>query len=212
MEYYYYILSIICAYILGSIPSSVWIGKLFFKTDVRKYGSGNAGATNTIRVLGLKAGIPVLIIDAAKGWLAVKTAYLFQHNFSSDNQYITFQAVLGLLALTGHIFPVFAGFKGGKGVATLLGIAVALYPVAIIWSVLIFFAVFFISRYVSLSSIITAVSFPFIVVFYCHENHILLTVFAILIAIFVPLTHRKNIIRLMKGEENKLSFRKKNNP
>ena len=101
------------AYLLGSLPSAVWVGKAFWNIDVREYGSGNAGATNTFRVLGPKAGIPVLILDIAKGWLAVQLATYFGDYMPATQQFINFKLVLGVGALLGHIFPVFAGFRGG---------------------------------------------------------------------------------------------------
>ncbi|MBN2519273.1 MAG: glycerol-3-phosphate acyltransferase, partial [Bacteroidales bacterium] len=127
------ILLIILAYLIGSIPSSVWIGKIFFNTDIRKFGSKNAGTTNTFRVLGYKAGLPVLFIDILKGYFAVSLVLIFKNHNLTEIQIFNFQLILGLAAILGHIFPIFAKFKGGKGVATLLGIflSIALFPTLI---------------------------------------------------------------------------------
>src|SRR5436190_3997200 len=116
------VIALVAAYILGSIPSAVWIGKIFYGIDVREYGSGNAGATNTFRVLGKKAGIPVLAIDVLKGFSAVSLAYFQSEWVPATNAFVIFQLTLAVFAVLGHVFPVFAGFRGGKGVATLLGI------------------------------------------------------------------------------------------
>jgi glycerol-3-phosphate acyltransferase PlsY len=207
---YQNIIIIIIAYLLGSIPSSVWIGEIFFNKDVRKYGSKNAGATNAIRVLGLKAGIPVLITDTFKGWLAVNLVSFIKNNFVPDTDaFINFQIILAISALIGHIFPVYVGFKGGKGVATLLGIAIALYPYAIIVTTGIFIIVFIITKYISLSSVISAIAFPFIVIFIFNSKlNFWLIMFSIATGIFVLITHRKNIKRLLKGEETKFKFKK----
>jgi len=198
-----FILLIVSAYLIGSIPTSVWVGKAFFKLDVRKYGSGNAGATNTIRVLGWKAGLPVFIFDVFKGWMAVMLAvFLVSGQFSNDQMVYLKIAMAGAVVL-GHVFPVFAGFRGGKGVATLLGVGIALYPVTV-WIVLgIFIAVLLITGYVSLGSITGSVVFPFLEIFLFKQQNIWLNGLSILVAIFIPFIHRKNIKRLLKGEESK---------
>ena len=130
MAYFYIALAFLLAYLLGSIPSSVWVGKWFYGLDVRNEGSGNAGATNTIRVLGLKAGIPVLLFDVFKAWLAVSLANWFTYDGFSQNQEVIYRILLGASAVIGHVYPVFAGFRGGKGVASLVGVVIALYPAA----------------------------------------------------------------------------------
>jgi len=207
------ILSLLGAYLLGSIPSAVWIGKYFYNIDVREYGSGNAGATNTIRVLGKKAGIPVLIIDALKGFGAVSIVGLSPYPVGS-NQYVNLQLVLGIASLVGHIFPIFASFRGGKGIATLLGITVAVNPFAALISIIIFLGIFIIFSYVSLGSIAAAIAFPIIIIFILKVKTPSLILFAILVAIMVVITHQKNIERLLKREEPKASLfkRKKNEP
>src|SRR5512137_2237345 len=123
----YLIAEILLAYLIGSIPSAVWVGKLFYKIDIRKHGSGNAGATNVIRVLGYKAGIPVLLFDVFKGWFDVQVAMLFPHDLLPEDGLNYLRMGLAVAAVLGHIFPVFAGFRGGKGVATLAGVGIALY-------------------------------------------------------------------------------------
>lgn len=210
MDYFLLVFSLILAYLLGSIPSAVWVGKWFYGIDVREAGSGNAGATNTIRVLGLKAGIPVLLIDAFKAWLAVSLAgWIAAEIIASTDNLILFKMAAGALAVLGHVFPVFAGFKGGKGVASLVGVIIALYWQAFLLVLLWFAIVFIITRYVSLASVTGALIFPLIVLFVFHEQSLPLIVLAFFVAVFVPITHHKNIGRLFRGEENKLVFNKK---
>ncbi len=200
----------VLAYLMGSFSSAVWIGKWFFNIDVRTQGSGNAGATNTIRVLGTKAGIIVMIIDVVKAWGAVMLAHLFAGNSLSSSQLIDYQILVGSLAVLGHVFPLFTGFKGGKGVASLVGVIIALYPPDIFFIVLGWFAlVFILTRYVSLASITGSILFAVLAIFVFHEQNTYLIILAALIAIFIPITHHKNIRRLLKGEESKLSLRKK---
>lgn len=209
METGYLILTFIGAYLLGSIPTAVWVGKAFYGIDVRKHGSGNAGATNTFRVLGVKAGIPVLLFDAFKGWAAVKLAIFVNYFEPGSSQYVNFQIFLGACAVIGHIFPVFAGFRGGKGVATLLGLVIAIQPFPALMALGIFCIVLLISKYVSLSSMTAGLAFPFIVVFFFKIKIISLIVFSIVISILLLLTHRKNILRLINGTENKANIFKK---
>lgn len=203
------LLTLILGYLLGSVSNAVWIGKLFFKKDVRKSGSGNAGATNTFRVLGTYAGIAVLILDVFKGWLAVALVLIIQPHLSSSPNVSLLQVVAGAMAVLGHVFPLFAGFKGGKGIATLVGVLIYLFPLPFIVVVSIFLIVFLSTEYVSLGSIISGIAFPFIVIFIFHISEIPLIVLSIAIALFIPVTHQKNIQRLLKGEENKMSIRKR---
>jgi len=203
------ILLIIAAYLIGSIPTAVWVGKIFYRIDVREHGSGNAGATNTIRVLGYKAGIPVLLFDVFKGWIAVQLAVWISFPGLSEDGVTYVMISCAIAAVLGHIFPLFAGFRGGKGVGTLAGVGLALYPLALLIVLGIFIVILAITHYVSLASILGSISFPFIVYFITGERHITLLILALLIAVFVPLTHRKNIKRLLKGEENRFQFRRK---
>jgi acyl phosphate:glycerol-3-phosphate acyltransferase len=210
-DYLMLILGGIVAYMLGSVSSSVWIGRIFYGIDVREKGSGNAGATNTIRVLGLKTGIIVLLIDTFKAWLAVQLATFFAAGNLLDWQLINYQIMLGAIAVLGHVFPLYTGFRGGKGVASLVGMVIALYPYAFL-AVLVWFAiVFIIFRYVSLASITASILFPFLVIFVFRETSVSLIILAVMIAIFVPVTHRKNIKRLLKGEELKMNFHSSKN-
>ncbi len=200
----------IVAYLMGSFSSAVWIGKWFYNTDVRTQGSGNAGATNTLRVLGTKAGIIVMVLDIAKAWGAVTLAHLFDGDTLTYSQLIDYKIILGAAAVLGHVFPVFTGFKGGKGVASLVGVILALYSPYIFLIVLAWFVlVVAVTRYVSLASVTGSILFAVLAIVAFHEQNVYLIVLAALIAIFIPVTHHKNIKRLLKGEESKLTFRKK---
>lgn len=200
----------VLAYFMGSFSSAVWIGKWFYNVDVRQHGSGNAGATNTIRVLGTRAGLIVMALDIVKAWGAVMLAYLFAKLNWSEAQLVDYKIIVGALAVLGHVFPVFTGFKGGKGVASLVGVIIALYSGYIFLLVLGWFAtVFILTRYVSLASITASLFFAVLAIFVFHEPNTYLIILAVLIAVFVPITHHKNIKRLLKGEESKLSFDKK---
>jgi len=196
------------AYLLGSIPTAVWVGKWFYGVDVRNEGSGNAGATNTIRVLGPKAGIPVVIIDILKGYFAVWMMPFFIEAGTAADTQIYFEIIAGLLAVIGHALPVFAGFRGGKGVATLLGIGIALYGNAVLFSVGIFLVVVTVTRYVSLGSVLAGIAFPLFVIYYFNVTNPGLIILSVFAAVFLLWTHRKNIQRLLKGTENRFSFKK----
>lgn len=196
---------LIGAYLLGSIPTAVWIGKAFYGIDVREFGSGNAGATNTFRVLGKKAGFPVLLIDILKGSAAVSLAF-FSHIVFENPAFVDFQLALGVAVLIGHIFPVFAGFRGGKGVATILGVVLFILPLTCCIGLLVFFAVLLSTRFVSLSSVMTGLAFPFILHYMMHNEDVVLTVFSITVAVLLVLTHRKNLSRLFKNQESKISL------
>ncbi len=204
------ILTLIIAYLLGSVPTAVWVGQLFHGIDVREHGSGNAGATNTFRVLGYRAGVPVLLIDVFKGWLAVNLIHIFIEPGQSSEELFHLQLRLGVCALIGHIFPVFAGFRGGKGVATLLGIVLALNPQAALMSIGVFLFVFLSTRYVSLSSIIASLFFPVVVMAINITEQPSMVVFALIISVIVVITHQKNIERLLKRQESRIKFRKSN--
>ncbi len=203
-------LSFILAYLIGSVPSAVWIGRFFFGVDVRDSGSRNAGATNTIRVLGTGAGIAVLVLDILKGYFAVSLTVFFTGIFTPEFQ--SFQRVgLAVSAILGHVFPLFAGFRGGKGVATLAGVMIAMLPASLLVSLGVFALVFVLSHYVSLASITAALAFPFIVMLVFGVNELSLQLFSVLTALFVPLTHLKNIRRLLVGNENKFQLKKRKN-
>lgn len=204
------ILLVLFAYLTGSFPSAVWLGKIFYNIDVREYGSGNAGATNTFRVLGKKAGIPVLIIDIFKGWLAVNYVFLI-NDLSSLNDELFFenQLVFGIAAVIGHLFPIYTGFRGGKGIATMLGILIALQPLAALFSISVFIIVLVFSRYISLSSMIASFAFPFFVMIFLNSTNTSLNLFAIFVPILSLITHQKNIERLLRRKETKVKFGKK---
>ena len=202
-------LELLAAYLLGSVPSAVWIGKLLYGIDVRQHGSGNAGATNVIRVLGYKAGVPVMLIDVFKGWLAVQLALWLPDHGLSPEMMVYLRIGMGLAAVMGHVFPVYVGFKGGKGVGTIAGAGIALFPVAILVVLGVFILMLAVTRYVSLSSIVASIVFPVVVWFIIGERQPGLISLSLLVAVFIPLTHRKNIMRLMKGEERKFDFRRK---
>ncbi len=207
------ILSLILAYLIGSIPSAVWIGKTFYRLDVREFGSGNAGATNTFRVLGKRAGLIVLSMDILKGWIAVGIATLISEAPVGTSQFVDLQIVLGVAAVVGHIFPVFAGFRGGKGIATLFGVILASHPLACLLALCVFVLIFLAFRYVSLASISAALAFPVIVITVFAESVVpSMVIFSIMVAILVMITHQKNIERLLRKQESKmqiLSTRKK---
>ncbi|MFN5443811.1 MAG: glycerol-3-phosphate 1-O-acyltransferase PlsY [Crocinitomicaceae bacterium] len=197
------------AYLLGSIPTAIWVGKRFYGLDVREHGSKNAGATNTFRVLGKKPGVIVLTVDVLKGLLAVMLPQLILDSNLSHNGMMNIKIVASIMVILGHVFPLFAGFKGGKGVATSLGVIFALQPVAAFVCLGIFLAVFLAFHFVSLGAIITAISFPLLITFVFKEESISLIVFAFLIGVAVVLTHKKNIKRLIDGCENKMYLIKK---
>lgn len=201
----------IVAYLLGSIPTSVWIGRSFYNIDIRQHGSGNAGTTNTFRVLGTTPGIVVFLVDIFKGFLAVSLLRIVNIIEPSTNTFINLQLLLGGMAVLGHIFPVYVGFKGGKGVATLLGVVFAIHPVAALISLGVFTVVLLSTKYVSLGSMIGGLVFPLNIIFVFHETSVSLIVFAILISVLLILTHQKNIIRLMAHTENKVNFKRKRN-
>jgi acyl phosphate:glycerol-3-phosphate acyltransferase len=197
------------AYLLGSIPTAVWMGKWKYNLDIREHGSKNAGATNTFRVLGKKAGTVVLLIDVIKGVTAV-TIPLFLAPSNWDTEHIvSIQLVCGILAVLGHIFPVFAGFRGGKGVATSLGIVIGIHPMTALVSLGLFLIVFIIFQYVSLGAIVAAISFPLILHFAFKNEHFYLFIFSIVLSIAVVAAHHKNIKRLLAGNENKMNLFKK---
>lgn len=202
------LLLVVMAYCIGSVPTAVWISKSLFGIDIRDYGSGNAGATNTFRVLGSKWGTVVMMVDILKGVVAT-SLYILLPGYLSDELHRTNLMIgLGLSAVIGHIFPIWAGFKGGKGVATLLGMAVAIQPVVAICCVAVFLLVLYLTRFVSLSSILSGVSFMIFILFIFNERETLYRIFAVLVALMVVLTHQKNIGRILKGTEGKIPILK----
>ena len=203
------LLFILLAYLTGAFPSAVWVGKTFYKIDVREFGSGNAGATNTFRVLGKKAGIPVLIMDIFKGWLSVNYISFLTNIPESAEAVFEIKLAFGIAAVIGHLFPIYTGFRGGKGIATLLGLLIGLHAVAALYSILVFVIVFITSKYVSLGSIIASVAFPVLVILILGSTNVSLNLFAFFVPILSLITHQKNIERLLRGEETKVKFGKK---
>jgi glycerol-3-phosphate acyltransferase PlsY len=201
-------LLIVLAYLIGSIPTAVWVSKYFFGIDIRDYGSGNAGATNCYRVLGSRWGTFVMVIDMMKGMVAAGLYLLIPYYLSDEWDRTNFMVGLGLAAVLGHIFPIWADFKGGKGVATLFGMVVAIQPIVALCCVGVFLFVLFITRFVSLSSILASISFAVFILFIFNEKETLYRVFAVAVALMVVLTHQKNINRILNGTESKVPILK----
>jgi glycerol-3-phosphate acyltransferase PlsY len=199
---------LLAAYLIGAIPTAVWVGKTFYGMDVRQHGSGNAGATNTFRVLGKKPGAFVMAVDIFKGWAATSLAHvLVMYGAIDADKLILFEMIMGVLAVVGHIFPVYVGFKGGKGVATLMGMVLAIHLEAALVCLGIFIIVLVISKYVSLGSMIAAIAFPFLLLLPpFHPDEPLLIVFGFVLSLMVVLTHKKNINRLLQGQESKANI------
>lgn len=195
---------VILAYLIGSIPTSVWISKSIFKIDIRDYGSGNAGATNTFRVLGSKWGSIVMLSDVTKGIIATSLYIFIPYYLTNELARTNFMIVLGLVAVIGHIFPIWAGFRGGKGVATLLGMALAIQPVVALLCLVVFAFTLLTTRFVSLSSMFAGVAFMVLILFIFKEKETMYRLFAIIVALMVVITHQKNISRLLNGTENKV--------
>ncbi len=196
----------ILSYLLGSIPTALWYGETYHQVDIREHGSGNAGATNTFRVLGRKAGSIVLFVDAFKGFLATGlAAVLFYFRLVDWQTCVTLKILFGFLAVMGHLLPIFCDFKGGKGVATTLGMVLALHPQAALVSILIFLLVFAISKYVSLGSMVASLAFPIILSLGLFGQELpIIIYFGSFLAFLVVFTHRKNILRIFQGTENRM--------
>ena len=175
-----------------------------FNFDIRDYGSGNAGATNTFRVLGPKWGSIVMLVDVAKGVIATSLYVLIPYYLTNELARTNFMIVLGLVSVLGHIFPIWAGLRGGKGVATLLGMALAIQPIVALICLIVFAFTLVITRFVSLSSMLAGVAFMVLILFIFNEKETMYRLFAIIVALMVVATHQKNIGRLLKGTENKV--------
>ncbi|KPP99586.1 MAG: acyl-phosphate glycerol 3-phosphate acyltransferase [Bacteroidetes bacterium HLUCCA01] len=212
-----FIVIIVLSYLIGSIPSSVWIGKLTKGVDIRDHGSGNAGATNTFRVLGWKAGSVVALVDLGKGFVAA--FYISQLGFAlGEMPEVLFgvweidasvRVVAGLSAVLGHMYPLYAGFKGGKGVITAAGMLYGIEPISISLAIIIFLIVLFSSRYVSLASIVASISYPIFLIslryaFGYTEIDGSLMVISTVIALTIVVKHHGNIKRLIEGNENRI--------
>ena len=205
-------LLIVLAYLIGSIPTAVWVSKYFFGIDIRDYGSGNAGATNCYRILGSRWGTFVMIMDMLKGMLAAGLYLLIPYYLSDEWDRTNFMVGLGLAAVLGHIFPIWADFKGGKGIATLFGMILGIQPLVAVSLVGVFLGMLFLTRYVSLSSISASIAFPLLILFIFQAPELSYQVFAIATACLVVLTHYKNISRLLHGNESKVPFFRKRRP
>ncbi len=214
---------VILSYLVGSIPTSIIISKLVKGIDIRNFGSGNAGGTNVMRVLGWKYGVLVILLDALKGAIAVilvarlHFGVLPFQNVSPFDDFTLVQIIAGLSAVVGHIWTIFAGFKGGKGIATALGMLIMIITVDMLIALAVFVLTVSISKYVSLGSILGALAVPATLIirenlFNSHiEGYHTLLPFVFAVSILVLFTHRKNIIRIFNGTENRLSFKKKSN-
>jgi glycerol-3-phosphate acyltransferase PlsY len=201
------IIIILLGYLIGSIPTAVWVGKAFHGMDIREHGSKNAGATNTFRVLGKRSGWFVLIVDVSKGILAACLPHFFSYMLEGyKDEFLILQLCGSFSAVFGHVFPLFAHFRGGKGVATSLGIVIGINPYAALVCLAICLLVFISSRYVSLGAIISALCFPFVSYFMIQEDARIMIIFTVVLGVMVILAHRKNIDRLCKGEENKMNL------
>jgi len=198
-----YFAAFLLAYMLGSIPAAVWIGRKIHGVDVREYGSHNAGTTNVIRVLGWKNGIPVMIVDVAKGWLAASLPVLLALAEKESGTLITLQIITGMAAILGHVYPLFAGFRGGKGVGTTFGVLLALHPLLTLSCLGVFLAILFVTGYVSLSSMSAGVAFPVFLFVFFDTPSLVFKIFSVVVAVSLIATHRANIKRLLKGEESK---------
>ncbi|EAD0723498.1 glycerol-3-phosphate 1-O-acyltransferase PlsY [Listeria monocytogenes] len=192
------ILLSLLAYVIGSIPSGLWIGKIFYKKDIRDFGSGNLGATNSFRVLGIKAGSVVTVMDILKGTVATLLPFFFQLNVDHH-----FWLLTGAFAIIGHSFPLFAGFRGGKAVATSAGVILAYAPLLFVAALVVFLVTLKLSKYVSLSSMIGALAALIISLF---MGDWILIILVACIALFVIWRHRANITRIRNGEEPKIKW------
>ena len=199
---------LLLAYLLGSIPTSVWLGRAFKGVDLREHGSGNAGATNAFRVLGKPIGTVVLLLDMLKGFLAVNLALLQQEILAGSEAWMILKIGLGLLAVVGHIFPVFAGFRGGKGVATITGIGLAIHPFAALTAMGVYLLVFLLTRISALGSLFAVLTYPVWIIWVFKTDYLSIRIFSLLVVLLVLITHRSNIQRLVQGEEKSL-FRKR---
>ncbi|MCP3740962.1 glycerol-3-phosphate 1-O-acyltransferase PlsY [Rossellomorea sp. BNER] len=186
---------IMSAYLLGSIPSGLIIGKVFYKTDIREHGSGNLGGTNTFRTLGIKAGLIVTIMDIIKGTIATQLPNLFDSEIH--------MLLAGVIAVVGHMYPIFANFRGGKAVATSGGIILGYAPLLFILALTVFFLCLYLTKYVSLSSMLTAL-IAFIYTLFTGDLPLIIVLFAL--STFVFYRHRANITRIRNKTEPKIKW------
>ncbi len=199
-----YIVVGIVSYLIGSIPSALWMGKITKGIDIREHGSGNVGTTNTFRVLGWKSGVVVAAIDLSKGWLASNmVAKIVPHG----EYYVLVSMTAGLIAVIGHMFPIYSSFRGGKGAITAGGVMLGVAPVSALLAMAVFLIVMFTTRYVSLASILAVLSYPVMLMF-AFDKAVLAGPYLMIAGILIPLTvvikHKDNIVRLLKGTENRI--------
>jgi glycerol-3-phosphate acyltransferase PlsY len=227
---------LVVSYIIGSIPTSLMAGKMLKGIDIRDFGSGNAGGTNAFRVLGWKAGLTVTLIDIVKGVVAaVSVVAFFRHHpidVFPDLNDVALRLLAGISAVIGHVFTLFAGFKGGKGVSTAAGMLIGIAPVSMLMVIAIFLLTIYMSRHVSVASMLAAVAFPLIIairkyifelgggldyyiklfgskLFFHDSLDYHLMIFGLIVAAAIIYTHRANIRRLLSGTERRVTFGKK---
>ncbi len=206
---------ILVSYLIGSFPTAYLVGKIFFGFDIRTKGSGNMGSTNVFRVIGTKWGIVVQIVDIAKGfvptfllapWLAQKGGVSF---LSFEGNVVVWQIIAGFCAVVGHVWSVFVGFRGGKGINTALGMMLGIAPLEVALALIVFLLVLFSTGFVSLGSISAAFAIPVVCLVrkyifdFQYPNFPILISFTILLSIFIVYTHRENIKRMLLGKENR---------
>ncbi len=204
-----YIILAVLAYLMGSVSTAIIVSKVGYGVDIRDFGSGNAGATNTFRTFGKKAGIIVMVCDILKGSLATMLAFMHNKLVPGSEQFVNFQVLLGIAAVLGHVFPIWANFKGGKGIATLFGMIMFIQPIIALLLVVVFVGMLLLTNYVSLSSISASLAFPILILVIFKEPEVMWRIFAVAAAFAVILTHHKNIGRLVNGNESKTSLFKK---
>lgn len=198
------VIMLILSYLIGAIPSGLVIGKLFFKKDIRQYGSGNTGATNSFRVLGKQAGFVVTFLDIFKGFIVVfLPLWLPVHSSGPISEFFTNGLIVGVFSIIGHVYPIYLGFRGGKAVATSAGVVLGTHPILLLTLAIIFFFILYLTKYVSLSSIIAAICCIIGAIFI--GNYILLGM-SIVVGIILIIRHRTNIVRIIKGEEPKIKW------
>ncbi len=192
------LLLVLAAYVAGAIPTSLWVGRLFYRIDLRKEGSGNLGATNAFRILGWKAALPVVAVDTLKGWAPAALFPLF-----GGGGTVEWGVLYGAVSIVGHVFSFWVGFRGGKGVATSAGVLLALAPVGTVVALGVWVVIVWATGFVSLGSIAAALTLPAVLLVIPHDRGRLLLPFTALLAAFVLWTHRTNITKLLRGEEHR---------
>jgi glycerol-3-phosphate acyltransferase PlsY len=199
---------LVVAYFIGSIPTALIVSRSFFNIDIREYGSGNMGACMWLGLLGSLFGWFVLVGVLLFGFVGVWVFFVLPYYLTNELDRTNLMIGLGLAAVIGHIYPIWAGFRGGKGVATLFGMVLAIQPVVALNCVGVFVLVLYLTRYVSLSSILAGVALPICVLWIYNEKEVFYRVFAVAVAALIVLTHQKNISRLLKGNEGRVPILK----